>query len=112
MNFAGEELPDNSADISDKQIQERWQAKFPNASDDAIGLLQQLLIINPTKRATAASSQTHPYVKDFADPTGPANVAHFEVTTPFDENQKYPTSVYRDELYKMIQEAFKHIMPI
>lgn len=38
---------------------------YPNASADALDLMQKLLVFNPNKRLTAEEALSHPYVKDF-----------------------------------------------
>ena len=41
---------------------------FPNASDDAIDMIKNLLVFNPNKRLTADQALQHPYVAQFHNP--------------------------------------------
>lgn len=40
---------------------------FPNASEDALDLLKNLLVFNPKTRYTAVDTLKHRYLKDFHD---------------------------------------------
>jgi len=83
---------------SESDIAQRWRAKLPNASDDAIDLLQKLLAFEPSKRISAAECLEHPYVAQFHDVVAERN-ATFSVTVPIDDNDKKTTAQYRQQLY-------------
>jgi len=76
-----------------------WRAKLPNASDDAIDLLQQLLAFTPETRISAADALKHPYVSQFHDPAA-ERVADFVVQVPIDDKEKKTTGQYRSQLYE------------
>ena len=50
------------------KLAERFQKKFPSASEDAIDLLMQLLRYDPTKRIQPRAGLTHEYCVQFHDP--------------------------------------------
>uniref|UniRef100_A0A7S2JQ84 Protein kinase domain-containing protein n=1 Tax=Haptolina brevifila TaxID=156173 RepID=A0A7S2JQ84_9EUKA len=88
----------------------RWADIYPKASEGAIDLLEKLMQWDPAKRLTAREGMMHPYCKQFleTDPytTDPLNrVSKKKVTTPFDDNDKKSTSVYREKLYELIEKA-------
>lgn len=81
----------------------RWADIYPKASADAVDLLEKLMQWDPAKRLTAREGMLHPYCKQFLDTdphtTDPLNrVSSKKVTTPFDDNDKNSTSVYREKL--------------
>ena len=45
-----------------------WSLIFPDASGDAVSLLDQLLVFDPKRRATAAQALAHPYVSMWSTP--------------------------------------------
>jgi len=76
-----------------------WRAKLPNASDEAIDLLQKLLSFAPEQRMSAAEALKHPYVAQFHDPAA-ERVADFTVQVPIDDKEKKTTGQYRSQLYE------------
>ena len=76
-----------------------WRAKLPNASDDAIDLLQKLLSFTPETRISAAKALAHPYVAQFHDPAA-ERVADFVVQVPIDDKEKKTTGQYRSQIYE------------
>lgn len=50
------------------------QTKYPEASRDAIDLLEKMLVIDPSKRIKVTEALEHPYLASLHDPgafTGP-----------------------------------------
>mmetsp|Transcript_32771 Transcript_32771/g.103686 ORF Transcript_32771/g.103686 Transcript_32771/m.103686 type:complete len:366 (-) Transcript_32771:161-1258(-) len=52
-----------------KETPPGWKHEFPNASSQALDLLDSLLQFNPRKRLTAAQALSHPYMAELHDPT-------------------------------------------
>jgi len=46
-----------------------WKQLFPNASDLALNMLDDLLIFNPNRRVTIEQALKHPYLTQYYDPT-------------------------------------------
>lgn len=90
-----ESIPKDRPTVSD------WRDRFPNASDDAIDLLQKLLQFDPSKRLSAEEALSHAYVNQFHDP-GVERKADFKVQVVIDDNEKKSTAVYRERLYHEI----------
>jgi len=96
--------------IKDSTTTAKWSDVYPKATPDAIDLLEKLMQWDPAKRLTAREGMMHPYCKQFlsSDPhtTDPLNrVAASKVVTPFDDNDKKSTSVYREKLYELIEKS-------
>jgi len=91
--FAGTML-ENLPDTEPRSL----QSMYPNASEDAIDLLQNLLAFNPDKRIGAEDSLKHPYVAQFHNPQEEL-VCEKEVHIPINDNIKLSVAAYRDELY-------------
>ena len=88
----------------------RWSEIYPKATPDAVDLIEKLMQWDPEKRLTAKEGMLHPYCQQFiaTDPhcMDPLNrVASAKVKTPFDDNDKKSTSVYREKLYEEISKA-------
>ena len=85
----------------------KWSDTYAKAGPEAIDLLEKLMQWDPSKRLTALEGMSHPYCKQFieTDPhcTDPLRrVAARHVSTPFDDNDKKTTQVYRERLYEEI----------
>ena len=77
-----------------------WSSVYPKASVDACDLLHKLMHWDPDKRLTALEGMSHPYCSQFigCDPYSKdplRRVAPRLVTTPFDDNDKRSTQVWR-----------------
>lgn len=81
-----------------------WRSKLPNATDDAIDMLQKLLNFLPDVRMSAIEALDHPYVAQFHDPSA-ERVADFAVTVPIDDKEKKTTGQYRSQLYEHMLAA-------
>jgi len=91
-----ENLPDNEP--------RSLQAMYPNASEDAIDLLQKLLMFNPEKRITAEQALEHPYLAPFHN-TDEEIRCEKEIKMPIDDNKKLTVAAYREHLYNSIKLA-------
>ena len=60
---------------------------YPNASPDALDLMQKLLVFNPNKRLTAEEALNHPFVKDFHNVDDEPS-AKEPISIPIDDNTK------------------------
>ena len=85
----------------------KWSDTYAKAGPEAMDLLEKLMQWDPSKRLTALEGMSHPYCKQFieTDPhcTDPLRrVAARHVSTPFDDNDKKTTQVYRERLYEEI----------
>lgn len=85
-------------------VQKRsFRDSYPQASPEAIDLLEQLLQFNPAKRPTAAQALEHPYVEQFHSPEDEPDCDH-KIVIPIDDNQKRSIDEYRGKLYTDILE--------
>jgi len=74
---------------------------FPNADEDALDLLQKLLMFNPDKRITAEQSLEHAYVSQFHVPEEEI-VCEKSINIPINDDKKLTVAAYREELYTSI----------
>lgn len=79
---------------------------FPGASDDALDLLQKLLLFNPNKRITVEEALAHPYMAQFHNP-GDEPKCGKVIQIPIDDNHKFSISEYRTTLYADIVKRKK-----
>jgi mitogen-activated protein kinase 15 len=77
------------------------QALYPNASEEAIDLLQKLLMFNPDKRITAEEALAHPYVGQFHNPEEEISCEK-QIHMPINDNKKLSVAAYREELYASV----------
>jgi len=71
---------------------------YPQASDDALGLMKDTLHFNPDKRISAEQAIQHPFVAKFHDPVTEPRLTE-AITIPIDDNTKFSIAEYRDKLY-------------
>jgi mitogen-activated protein kinase 15 len=84
---------------------------YPQASKDALDLMEKTLYFNPEKRLSAEdalpssakdkdgrSLSCHPYVAKFHDPANEPVLSE-PVRIPIDDNTKFSIAEYRDKLY-------------
>lgn len=110
---------ETSAEISATTLQQRFEKKFPTASEDAIDLLINCLTYDPKVRLAPLSGMTHPYCVQFHDDLGVTSAEMAVGSTPihavgkdfFDgvskeeymdsvsDNTKLSTNQYRTMLY-------------
>lgn len=81
---------------------------FPNASEDAMNLLESLLQFNPEKRLTADEALKHPYLAQFHNPDDEP-VLTKPVQIPIDDNKRLTISEYRKNLYRKIIQRKKEL---
>nr|CCC94245.1 putative tyrosine protein kinase [Trypanosoma congolense IL3000] len=61
-----------------------WESLYPNASKEALDLLQRMLVFHPNKRITVEEALRHPFLKELYDERDElVTVSHFD----FDEAQ-------------------------
>jgi len=77
------------------------QSLYPNASEDAIDLLQKLLMFNPDKRITAEEALAHAYVGQFHNPDEEVSCEK-QIHMPINDNKKLSVAAYREELYASV----------
>jgi len=78
-----------------------WAAHYPNASAEAIDLVEKLMAFHPAKRLTAKGGLSHAFCKTFHEPENELP-AKAPVQINVDDNDKKATSFYRDMLYQSI----------
>jgi mitogen-activated protein kinase 15 len=81
---------------------------FPGASVEALDLLRRLLQFAPSRRITAESALSHPYVSQFHNPDDEPGVKG-GISIPIDDNTKYTINDYREKLYIEIVRKKKEI---
>jgi len=74
---------------------------FPNASEDALDILNKLLQFNPNKRLSAEQALAHPYLEQFHNPEEEIGCEH-PIQIPISDNKKLTVAAYRDELYNSV----------
>lgn len=74
---------------------------FPNASLEAIDLMEKLFQFNPHKRLTAEQALEHPYLAQFHNKDDEP-VLTSPIKISIDDNKRYSISDYRKYLYKKV----------
>ena len=75
--------------------------KFPGSSDDALDLLEKMLLFNPNKRITVNECLEHPYFKDVRDPSKEEE-ADFHLEFEFEGDDNLTVEKLRDLFLKVI----------
>jgi len=88
------------------QQQRRMEDVFPNASSDAIDLMQKCMHFNPLKRCTVDEAISHPYVAQFHNPAEEQTAA-VPIEIVINDNTKYSAADYRERLYREIAKKKK-----
>lgn len=88
----------NQISISKKKS---FTSTFSNMDADGLDLLRKLLVFNPSNRLTAEQALSHPYLKDFHDPSEEISY-HGTIKIPIDQNTKFSIKEYREALYRQI----------
>jgi len=81
---------------------------FPGASVEALDLLRRLLQFSPSKRISAESALSHPFVSQFHNPDDEPGVKG-AISICIDDNTKYTINDYREKLYIEIVRKKKEI---
>ena len=82
-------------------VQRDYRELYPDASPEALDLLQHLLTFNPRRRLTADEALEHPFVAAFHNPDEEYACDH-KIEIPIDDNQKRTIDEYRGKLYEDI----------
>jgi len=77
------------------------QSLYPSASEEAIDLLQKLLMFNPDKRISAEGALEHPYIAQFHNPEEEITCDK-QIVMPLNDNKKLSVAAYREELYASV----------
>lgn len=77
---------------------------IPQASPEAIDLLEKLLRFNPTQRLSAEEALEHPYVAKFLTGKPALPVATAPITISLPDDTRYTVAEYRDRLYHEMAE--------
>ena len=85
-----------------------WSTLYPNASADALDLLDRLLQFNPDKRITALDALAHPYLTQF-HATGDEPTLSAPICISIDDNKRFKINEYRKYLYRKIIERKKQL---
>ena len=73
---------------------------YPNASVEALDVMNKLLQFNPQKRISAQNALEHPYVSSFRNPEEEI-VLDSDVIPKLDDNTKCNVDKYRTRLYEV-----------
>ena len=84
-----------------------FKTMFPEASDEAVDLLQKMLAFNPDKRITVEEALEHPYLESMHDPEDEPTSPIFDFA--FEEEAE--TRVIKEMIYETIVEASKSLPP-
>nr|XP_026690740.1 extracellular signal-regulated kinase 2-like isoform X2 [Ciona intestinalis] len=76
---------------------------IPDAPEDALDLMENLLVFNPEKRLSAKECLSHPYVAKFHS-SREESVLDYDVLPPLDDDIQLSVAEYRCKLYEMILE--------
>ena len=77
---------------------------LPNATEDAIGMMNVCLKFSPNARLSADKLLALPYVKQFHMPQNPEMTAPGVAHIPVDDNTKHTAATYREKIYRDIKK--------
>ena len=77
---------------------------FNTHSAEAVDLLRKLLVYNPERRLTVDEALKHPYFTQFHNPKEEITCKN-KITIPINDNDKYSINIYRDAIYKNINQS-------
>lgn len=84
----------------------------PNVPNDALDLINQLLIFNPHKRLTAEGALDHEYISRFHDPLQEITMQS-TVTIPLNDDIRLSVDDYRNKLYELMSTHHRvNIKPV
>lgn len=83
-----------------------FKTVFPNASEDALDLLQKLLIFNPKKRLNIDQALEHPFVKEFRN-TDEELVMENKVNFELTDEEREEIYAYREQCLEKQKEQDK-----
>jgi len=76
---------------------------LPNVPEDALDLVERLLVFNPEKRLSAKECLSHSYVAKFHSSRNEITL-DYDVLPPLDDDIQLTVAEYRNKLYEMILE--------
>ena len=79
---------------------------FGSIDSEARDLISRLLVFNPNERLTAEEALSHPFMKEFHDPSEQISYKGV-IEIPIDDNTKFSIKEYREALYKEITKKHK-----
>ena len=80
---------------------------FPNQAAEALELMHQCLMFNPSKRCKAEDALRHPFVAEFHNPDDEPTFLNGPCSIAIQDNKKLSAGDYRDKLYREIKERRK-----
>ncbi|CAL4096260.1 unnamed protein product, partial [Meganyctiphanes norvegica] len=83
------------------RTQRTLREMLQGSPNDAIDLIEKLLVFNPEKRLTAAETLRHPYVQRFHNAANEPSLSHAVVPCIRDDVQ-LSVEIYRNKLYELI----------
>ncbi|GMI43407.1 hypothetical protein TeGR_g8301 [Tetraparma gracilis] len=80
---------------------------FPSQAAEALELMHQCLMFNPSKRCKAEDALRHPFVAEFHNPDDEPTFLNGPCSIAIQDNKKLSAGDYRDKLYREIKERRK-----
>ena len=81
---------------------------FPTAPDDALDLIDKLLLVNPNNRLDVQSALEHPYLSQFHNNANEP-ICKKQIKISIDDNKKFSIWEYRMKIYYDIQARKKEL---
>ena len=88
-----------------KKSKINFKAKFPGSSDEALDLLQKMLIFDPNKRITVKECLEHPFFKSVRDPSKEEE-ATFNLEFEFEDDNNLTVEKLRN-LFMTVIKSYK-----